>query len=157
VIVVVAIDAAAWAAWSVLVGLIASRQPVERFSRDGWLTRPRQIEQDGRVYAALGIRAWKDRVPEAGALFGGRSKRRLGATAAKDLEAFAIETRRAELVHWGILIALPVFALWNPAPLMLAMTAYAVVANVPCIAIQRYNRFRIGRVARRRDALGARP
>ena len=45
-----------------------------------------------------------------------------------------------------ILVIAPVFALWNPAPLLAAMVAYAVVANVPCIMVQRYNRARIERV-----------
>ena len=61
----------------------------------------------------------------------------------------------AELVHWAIPTITPAFALWNPPLLSAAMAAYAVAANAPCIAVQRYNRARIARVLRRR-ATGAR-
>ena len=53
-------------------------------------------------------------------------------------------------MHWMILVIVPVFALWNPAPLVAAMVAYAVVANLPCVMVQRYNRARIERVTQRR-------
>jgi glycosyl-4,4'-diaponeurosporenoate acyltransferase len=155
VIAVVALDAAVWAAWSAAVGLVASRQPVERFDHDNWLTCDRHAERAGHTYERLGIRRWKDHVPEAGQLFGGRSKRALGGATPAGLAAFAAETRRAEIVHWAILVVVPVFALWNPAPLMPAMVAYAIVANLPCIAIQRYNRLRINRMVSRRAVLGA--
>jgi glycosyl-4,4'-diaponeurosporenoate acyltransferase len=143
VIAVVALDAAVWAAWSAAVGLVASRQPVERFDHDNWLTRGRHAERAGHTYERLGIRRWKAHVPEAGQLFGGRSKRALGGATPAGLAAFAI------------LVVVPVFALWNPAPLMPAMVAYAIVANLPCIAIQRYNRLRINRMVSRRAVLGA--
>ena len=59
------------------------------------------------------------------------------------------ETRRGEYVHWSILAAAPFFALWNPPFLTLAMVAYALTANLPFIAIQRYNRLRIARLVAR--------
>ena len=55
------------------------------------------------------------------------------------LERFVVETRRAEATHWLVLAAGPFFVLWNPWGLALVMVAYAVVANVPCLLIQRYN------------------
>jgi glycosyl-4,4'-diaponeurosporenoate acyltransferase len=57
-----------------------------------------------------------------------------------------VETRRAELAHWPILALGPVFFAWNPWWLALAMVGYAVVANVPCILVQRYNRARLYRM-----------
>jgi glycosyl-4,4'-diaponeurosporenoate acyltransferase len=48
----------------------------------------------------------------------------------------------------------PIFALWNPAALMAAMVAYAVVANLPCLVVQRYNRGRLLRVLARRERRG---
>jgi glycosyl-4,4'-diaponeurosporenoate acyltransferase len=62
------------------------------------------------------------------------------------LERFAVETRRAELTHWLILAASPWFFLWNPWWLGLAMVGYGIIANVPCLAIQRYNRARLLRM-----------
>jgi len=137
-------DSAVWAAWSTVVGYTAHRLPARRLAHDGRLTRLRPWERGGRVYERLGIRRWKDRLPELGAVFrGGVSKRRLASTGVAGLERFAVETRRAELVHWAIPAVTPVFVLWNPPWLVAAMAVYAVVANLPCLLVQRYNRGRL--------------
>jgi glycosyl-4,4'-diaponeurosporenoate acyltransferase len=155
-LVIVLADAAVWAGWSVIVGYGAHRLPRSFVDHDGWLTRPRRWEQRGRFYERLGIRWWKDRLPEAGGAFrGGTSKRSLPGRADGDLARFAAETRRAELVHWAVPAVTPLFPLWNPPGLVVAMVAYAVLANVPCIAIQRYNRARIARILARRAGAGA--
>ena len=57
-------------------------------------------------------------------------------------------TRGAELAHVPILLLGPVFFAFNPWWLALVMVAYAIVANVPCILVQRYNRARLERIAR---------
>ena len=148
---IVAVDAAVWAGWSAVVGYSAHRLPRARLAHDGPLTRLRPWERQGRVYERFGIRRWKDRVPELGAAFrGGVSKRALGGRGTATLAEFAAETRRAELVHWAIPLVTPVFSLWNPPWLLGAMAAYAVVANLPCLVIQRYNRGRALRVVDRR-------
>jgi len=151
---IVVADAAVWAAWSTVVGYTAHRLPSVRLAHDTALTRLRPWEHEGRVYERLRIRSWKDRLPELGAAFrGGVSKRSLRSRATTDLERFAVETRRAELVHWAIPLVTPVFVLWNPPVLLLAMVAYAVVANLPCLLVQRYNRGRLLRTIARRTAL----
>jgi len=147
--VAVGLDAAAWAGWSFVVGLAGARVPPSLLERDTWLTRTRRTEREGRWYEAARIRWWKDRLPEFGAFAGGRSKRHLPGRDGGGLAAFAAETRRAEYVHWAIVAALPLFAVWNRPLLFAAMATYAVAANVPCIAVQRYNRQRIGRIERR--------
>jgi glycosyl-4,4'-diaponeurosporenoate acyltransferase len=43
------------------------------------------------------------------------------------------------------LAATPVFALWNPLGLFLAMVVFALTANVPCLVVLRYNRARLVR------------
>lgn len=149
---VVLLDSAVWAGWSGVVGWSAHRLPPAALSRERWLTRIRPWERDGRTWERLGVRRWKDRLPEAGDLFvGGMSKRSLPGRSPDDLARFAAETRRAELVHWTIPLVLPLFALFNPPVLLAAMGAYAVLANVPCIVVQRFNRARILRVLRRHD------
>jgi glycosyl-4,4'-diaponeurosporenoate acyltransferase len=142
----VLLDAAVWAGWSMVVGALALQLPVAVLDRESWITRPRRWERAGRAYERVGIRRWKDRLPEAGAWLGGASKRRLAGTDREQLRRFAQETRRAELVHWCVAAIWPVFLLWNPPFLVAAMAAYAVLANAPCIAVQRFNRARIARV-----------
>jgi glycosyl-4,4'-diaponeurosporenoate acyltransferase len=126
-------------------GYAAHRRPAAELERDGWLLRVRPAER--HLHRRLQVRRWKDRVPEAGAVFaGGISKRRL----TFPLEVFARETRRAELAHWWAMALGPVFALWNPLSGTVLMLGYSVVVNAPFILIQRYNRARVERVLLRR-------
>jgi glycosyl-4,4'-diaponeurosporenoate acyltransferase len=156
-VVIALIDAGVWASWSALCGYVAHRISPARLSHDNWLFRLRDSESGGRIYERwFRIKRWKDRLPEAGGLFrGGVSKRRMPLHDRGHLERFAAETRRAELTHWLILAATPWFFLWNPWWLGLAMVGYGMVANIPCVAIQRYNRARLLRAMERPSAARA--
>jgi glycosyl-4,4'-diaponeurosporenoate acyltransferase len=154
--VTIAVDVAAWAAIHAATGYAAHRIPASRLQRDSWLTRARGFERDGRVYESFAIKRWKDRLPEAGALFaGGVSKRSLPSRSADGLRRLAVETRRAEIGHSLAAAASPLFVLWNPPLVAVAMVIYGVAVNAPFIAIQRYNRLRISRaLARSRSSRG---
>lgn len=149
----IVVDIVAWGAFHALTGYAAYRLDDDRLSREGWLLRERSFEDGGRWYRRrLGIHRWKDRLPEAGDLFRrGLSKRRLPAYDVGGLRLFARETRRAELAHWWALACGPLFVLWNPPLAAALLIAYGVVVNLPFIAIQRYNRFRIAAVIERLD------
>jgi glycosyl-4,4'-diaponeurosporenoate acyltransferase len=148
----VLVDAAVWAGWGTAVGYVAARLPDERFAADGPVTRIRAWERDGRAWERTRVRSWKDGLPELGSLFGGRSKRRLAASGWRGLEELAIETRRAETVHWAAALPAAVMPLWNPRWVSAIMAGYAVAANAPFIVVQRYNRARIQRIQRARRA-----
>jgi glycosyl-4,4'-diaponeurosporenoate acyltransferase len=152
--VAVLVDIVVWAVWGGAVGYAFHRMPVARFTAPDPLTRIRSWERGGRWWAdRLAIRRWKDRLPEAGALFaGGFSKRRLATHRRDHLERFVAETRRAEWVHWTVLAIAPAFLLWNPPWLAAVMVAYGVAANLPCILVQRYNRGRLERILDRAPA-----
>lgn len=153
----IVVDVIAWGAFHAATGYAAHRLSGDRLDRDGWLLRARPFEAGGRWYRRrLRIDRWKNRLPEAGDTFqGGINKRHLPSQDQAGLELFVRETRRAELGHWWALGCGPLFALWNP-PLATALLAgYGVLANLPFIAIQRYNRFRtqalLERLSRRRS------
>jgi glycosyl-4,4'-diaponeurosporenoate acyltransferase len=42
-----------------------------------------------------------------------------------------------------MLLTAPVFCLWNPTWAFLILLTYGLLANLPCIATQRYNRARL--------------
>ena len=140
----IVVDVVAWGVFHAATGYAAHRLGDERLSRDGWGLRERPFEDRGRWYRRrLRIHRWKDRLPEAGALFaGGVSKRELPARDAAGLRVFVRETRRAELAHWWAMACSPLFVLWNPPVAAVLLVAYGVLVNLPFIAIQRYNRFR---------------
>ena len=140
----VVVDIIAWGFFHAATGYAAHRLGDERLSRDGRLLRARRFETGGRWYRrTLRIHRWKDRLPEAGALFdGGVSKRELPARDVEGLTVFVRETRRAELTHWWAMFCSPLFLLWNPPLAAALLVSYGVLVNLPFIAIQRYNRFR---------------
>lgn len=152
------VSISAWIGLGVGVGYYFHRLPARRLRIDGPLTRLRAAEADGAFYRdRLRIARWKDLLPEAGALFsGGVSKKQLQNRRRDGLLTLLVETRRAERVHWTLLAASALFPLWNPPLLAVSMVAYGFVANVPFIAVQRYNRARLLRILSRADARKAR-
>ena len=147
-------NVAFWPAWTLAVGLAAHRAAIERFEADDILTSARSFEREGAWYRdRLQINQWKDRLPEAGGLFpGGVAKRSLGAGGVADLEALVVETRRAEHAHWGMAAGVAVTMLWNPWWAVPVNLGVAAVSNLPCIAVQRYNRARLTRILALRSA-----
>lgn len=145
-LVIILVDAVLWIAWSVASGYIAHRLPLARLQRDQGLLRLRPSER--RFYVRVcRIKRWKDKLPEGGDLFpGGYNKSHLRGRDPAALARFAAETRRAEITHWLIMAAGPLFLLWNPWWLGIIMLAYAVIANLPCLIVQRYNRARLLRL-----------
>jgi glycosyl-4,4'-diaponeurosporenoate acyltransferase len=141
-------DVMAWAAIHAGSGYVAHRVPVGRLRRDVGVLRIHPGER--ARYERLGIRRWKDGVPEAGGLFaGGVSKRRLTTRDRDGLRRFAAETRRAELAHWLAAAGGPLFVVWNPPVIAVVMVVYGIAVNAPFIVIQRYNRARVLRALSR--------
>ena len=143
--VTIAVDVVAWGAFHTVTGYAAHRLEPSRLDHDGWLLRARRFETGGGWYRRrLRVHRWKDKVPEAGGLFrGGISKRHLPGREVAGLQLFVRETRRAELAHWWAMGCGPVFVLWNPPLAAGLLVGYGVLINLPFIAIQRYNRFRL--------------
>jgi len=140
-----------WPMIHLTVASVALHLPAHLFAQDSWITAPRRWEREGRLYRDwLGIRRWKSLLPDGAPWFGGFAKKRINSHDASYLGQFVLETRRAELAHWCMLLCLPFFFLWNPPWACLVMTAYALAANLPCILAQRYNRIALCRVVRTR-------
>ena len=149
----IVVDVVAWGVFHSATGYAAHRLDDGRLSRDGWLLRPRRFETGQWYRRRLRINRWKDKVPDAGGLFpGGVSKRHLPAYDVAGLQLFVRETRRAELAHWWAMGCGPIFVLWNPPLAAGLLVGYGVVANLPFILIQRYNRFRTQALVERRSA-----
>lgn len=146
--VAVVIDIVVWTVWGTLVGYVFHRLPAAWFAHDDAVTRIRRWERQGQFWADhTRVRRWKKRLPEAGDLFtGGFSKRRLRTRDVEYLERFLVETRRAEWVHWVVFAIAPLFFLWNKPWLAGVMIAYGLLANLPCLITQRYNRARLVRI-----------
>lgn len=114
----------------------------------GWFHPPSSGTDRSHFYErALGIKRWKDRLPDGAAWFkGGFAKASLRHRDPRHLRDFLRETWRGELCHWTVLAFIPLFFLWNPWWGDLVIALYALAANLPCILVQRYNRQRLRRV-----------
>jgi glycosyl-4,4'-diaponeurosporenoate acyltransferase len=110
-------------------------------------------ERGGDAYEhCCAIHRWKDVLPDGGAWFaGGFAKARLARRDPAYLRQFARETWRGELCHWLALCCTPLFFPWNPWWGDLVIAAYAILANLPCILVQRHNRARLQRLLERRE------
>lgn len=154
----VALSSAVWLGMSLLIGAWAVRWPDARVARAGPLTRIRAWERDGAWWhRRLRVRRWKDRLPEAGALIGGRSKRRLRSRSTEQLETLRTETIRAERVHLLVMASGPLHLLWCRPTVGAGMVVFGVAMNAPFIVVQRANRGRLEALLARRRAREARP
>lgn len=140
---IVGLNVAGWLAIQMGLAWAFTRMPVHWFHPP----MPWVWERGGRFYErAFGVRAWKDRLPDAARWFrGGFAKGALARADRDYLARFVRETWRGELCHWAALACAPVFFLWNPWWGDLIIVGYALAANVPCILVQRYNRARLQR------------
>lgn len=117
-----------------------------------WFETGHCLAAEGALYdKLLLIKRWKHWLPDGAVWVGGDfAKARLRARDAAYLRRFAQETWRGELCHWAVLACTPVFLVWNPAWTFGIHAAYALVANLPCVLVQRHNRARLQRVLGRR-------
>lgn len=113
-----------------------------------WIYKDRKWELNGKIYEDIfKIKRWKGLLPDGAALFKkGFRKKQLVSSQKEYLTIFILETCRAELAHWLVILFSPVFFIWNPLWAGFIMIVYALFANLPCIYAQRYNRFRFQRI-----------
>ena len=102
--------------------------------------------EGGRLYEKVFlIKRWKSILPDGAKWMKGRGfpKKELASRDIHYLETFAVETCRAELTHWTIILFAPFFFLWNKPVVGWIMIVYALTENVPLIIAQRYTRCRL--------------
>lgn len=151
--VVIALNALMWPVIQLGLAWGFTRMPARWFDPPrGWRCpgeTPARYERWFRVHL------WKDSLPDGASWFaGGVPKSRIGGTSAGALRRFAIETWRGELCHWAAMAFTPLCFLWNPPWACAVMATYAVLANLPCVMVQRYNRIRIQSLLARRGKGG---
>jgi glycosyl-4,4'-diaponeurosporenoate acyltransferase len=147
--------------WTILVDIIAwfiihlsvvyfmVRITAERFDPRSRLFRIRRWEKQGKFYRKyFRIKRWKDYLPDGAPFLGNRGfpKKELREKSPAYLQAFLVETCRAELTHWLTMAFAPFFFLWNTPWVGFFMIFYISMENLPLIMAQRYNRSRLSSI-----------
>lgn len=146
----VVLDVVIVAVWTLAVGVSAPRWPTRWLDSDAGPLRLRAVDAPA-TYARLRVRRWGARLPEAGAAFGGRSKRALPGRNPSDLVGYLVEVRRAEWVHWLSMLCIVPVAVIGPWWLASAFTVVILLVNLTFIVILRHNRIRLLSLLRRSE------
>lgn len=138
-----------WPVLQVLAALLCLNLPNRVFSSNSFLFRTYNFENHGRIYDSLfRVGKWKHLLPDGGMVLKKRGfkKKHLESFSEENLDKFLVESARGELTHWLAIIPFWVFGFFTPPKIIWYMLVYALLANLPCIIVQRYNRPRVQRL-----------
>ena len=113
------------------------------------------FKNERKLYESLGVRKFKDKIPDMGGVFTGFSKSEIVSTDPQYLERFIKETILGELSHiLGILCCVFVFLIFNDYVLNFALPLFVLNTyfNLMPIMVQRYNRPKLYRIYERQVA-----
>lgn len=109
-------------------------------------------EKGGKVYEKLGIKHWKDIVPDMSRIMPDMVKKKLTSeNKERGMDTLIAETCVAECVHWGLIIlSFGILFWWRGLWAAVFLLVYNIFGNLPFIIIQRYNRPRLVMLEQRR-------
>lgn len=131
----------------ILAHVIGEALPRRWFDASRFPYRAYAFERNGRFYEALGIRKWKNVLPDKSRIAPGTYRKAIRGSAqqhsAAHIERLLQETCVAECVHWALLVISPILLFTMESPAAYVMTPLYGLSNLPYIMIQRYNRPRL--------------
>ncbi len=109
-------------------------------------------EKGGKVYERLGIKHWKDIVPDMSRIMPDMVKKKLTSeNKERGMDTLIAETCVAECVHWGLIVlSFGILFWWRGLWAAVFLLVYNIFGNLPFIIIQRYNRPRLVMLEQRR-------
>lgn len=131
------------ALWHIVAFLACVKLPNSKFDATKERFAPREWEHGGRWYRdKLKIQEWKDRVPQHVGK-DGFSKTHLTDVSIEYIDSFIMETCRGEWFHLTSCVCVIVTLLINTILVGLLFSFLILLGNLPFAMIQRYNRFRL--------------
>jgi len=115
----------------------------ERFNENAYPFACRKWEQGGRIYRRLGIRRWKDKMPDMSRILPDMFPKRLTeANSTEMVRRLIKETCVAEFIHncLSILFFIGIWMIYDGSMKGFSLGVFAVLCNLPYVIIQRYNR-----------------
>lgn len=144
------------AALGILSHFVGQALPRAHFDPQRFPYRSADWENGGKVYEKLGIKHWKDRLPDMSKIMPDMVKKKMSAVKLQGMDVLIAETCVAECVHWAlILLSLGIFFFWRGAWAVVFWLVYNLLGNLPFIIIQRYNRPRLVMLEQRRKRRAA--
>lgn len=144
------------AALGILSHFVGQALPRAHFDPQNFPYRSADWENGGKVYEKLGIKHWKDRLPDMSKIMPDMVKKKMSAVKSQGMDVLIAETCVAECVHWAlILLSLGIFFFWRGAWAVVFWLVYNLLGNLPFIIIQRYNRPRLVMLEQRRKRRAA--
>ena len=146
------VDIFVWFVLHMGISIALLKVPLSFFEKNNSLFYSYSWEKNGIFWQThFHVRSWKDRLPDGATLFKlGFKKKNLTEANDSYFNKFILESKRAELNHWLLLLPAPFFFLWNPPWAGWLIICYALIANCPFIIIQRYNRPRLEKIRLKR-------
>ena len=102
---------------------------------------PWPFERSGKLYRALRVHAWKDKLPDMSKVSQGMVRKSISLTgSSEEARRVLVETCVAETVHLWLMLLSFVIYLICPNGLGVAIAILYALSHIPFIIIQRYNR-----------------
>lgn len=137
--------------WHMLCFILCITCSPSVYSQDKKMFKPRKWERNGKWYEdKLHIKKWKDRLPQHIGK-NGFSKQHFTSLSSEYIETFIKETCRAEWDHTISCIYIMITFIISPVTIAFIFSLLTMLANVPFLIIQRYNRFRLLKIKQRLD------
>lgn len=136
----------------ILSHFIGQALPRSRFDAGKFPYKPAEWEKGGKIYEKLGIKRWKDIMPDMSRIMPDMVKKKLTSeNKEQGMGALIAETCVAECVHWWLIVlSLAVLIWWRGVWAAVFLLVYNILGNLPFIIIQRYNRPRLVILEQRR-------
>ncbi|SHH87732.1 UDP-N-acetylglucosamine:LPS N-acetylglucosamine transferase [Sporobacter termitidis DSM 10068] len=131
--------------FSIVNTILSLKVPPKLLDYRRWLYKAKKWEANGTVYQRIfKVKRWKDALPELSdfikTIF---PRKRIAAFDKNHMQKYLLESCRAELTHWGIILSSFLFGIWNDFIKTALMVLLAIGLNLPYVIIQRYNRPRL--------------
>ena len=113
--------------------------------------RPFAWEKGGKIYERLGVRRWKDLLPDMSRIVPGMVKKKASLNRTPEAMALLVrETCVAETVHWALIVCVtPLLACAVPGLSGAVIALCYAMGNLLFVIIQRYNRPRLAAIQKR--------
>lgn len=152
---IVILSTVLWFVFQVSAALISLKIPSKWVSPSSFIFKERKWEKGGEFYSKIfKVRKWKKFLPDGSAISKkGYRKKTLTNYSKENLERFLEESCRAELTHSLAILPFWVFGLFAQVEIIGIMLVYALIVNMPCIIVQRFNRPRILKILEKKNKL----